>query len=152
MWLVNARDVKHLPGRGKSDKADCVWLCKLNERGMLRRSFVPAQAVRDLRALTRTRARLAQDQARHQSRVEKILEDALLTELPDVAAAQDAQLFPRPIVGVSERSRSPGNGGHAASLIVTETGHTVLNHLPSFSSLPIFDVSRSRPRALVQPP
>jgi hypothetical protein len=25
VWLVNARDVKHLPGRGKSDKADCVW-------------------------------------------------------------------------------------------------------------------------------
>src|SRR5262245_35538787 len=71
-------DVGHLPGRGKSDKADCVWHCKLNERGMLRRSFVPPQAVRDLRALTRTRARLAQDQARHQSRVEKILEDALL--------------------------------------------------------------------------
>ena len=41
VWLVNARDVKHLPGRGKSDTADCVWHCKLNERGMLRRSFVP---------------------------------------------------------------------------------------------------------------
>jgi transposase len=78
VWLVNARDVKHLPGRGKSDRADCVWLCKLNERGMLRRSFVPPQPVRDLRALTRTRSRLAQDQARHQNRVEKILEDALL--------------------------------------------------------------------------
>ena len=52
--------------------------CKLNERGMLRRSFVPPQPVRDLRALTRTRSRLAQDQARHQARVEKILEDALL--------------------------------------------------------------------------
>jgi len=77
-WLVNAKDVKHLPGRGKSDRQDCVWLCKLNERGMLRRSFVPPQATRDLRALTRTRSRLAQDQARHQSRVEKILEDALL--------------------------------------------------------------------------
>ena len=45
---------------------------------MLRRSFVPPQAVRDLRMLTRTRSRLAQDQARHQARVEKILEDALL--------------------------------------------------------------------------
>ena len=78
VWLVNARDVKHLPGRGKSDTADCVWHCKLNERGMLRRSFVPPEAVRDLRALTRTRSRLAQDQARHQARVEKILEDALL--------------------------------------------------------------------------
>jgi transposase len=78
VWLVNARDVRHLPGRGKSDRLDCVWHCKLNERGMLRRSFVPPESVRDLRALTRTRARLAQDQARHQNRVEKILEDALL--------------------------------------------------------------------------
>ena len=78
VWLVNARDVKHLPGRGKSDRLDCVWHCKLNERGMLRRSFVPPEPVRDLRALTRTRSRLAQDQARHQARVEKILEDALL--------------------------------------------------------------------------
>ena len=78
VWLVNARDVRHLPGRGKSDRLDCVWLCKLNERGMLRRSFVPPQPVRDLRALTRTRGRLALDQARHQARVEKILEDALL--------------------------------------------------------------------------
>jgi transposase len=78
VWLVNARDVKHLPGRGKSDRADCVWHCKLNERGMLARSFVPPEPVRDLRALTRTRARLTQDQARHQARVEKVLEDALL--------------------------------------------------------------------------
>ena len=78
VWLVNAREVKHLPGRGKSDRLDCVWHCKLNERGMLRRSFVPPEPVRDLRALTRTRARLAQDQARHQNRVEKILEDAQL--------------------------------------------------------------------------
>jgi transposase len=78
VWLVNAREVRHLPGRGKSDKQDCVWQCKLNERGMLRRSFVPPEPVRDLRALTRTRARLARDQARHRARVEKILEDALL--------------------------------------------------------------------------
>jgi transposase len=78
VWLVNAKDTKHLPGRTKSDREDCVWLCKLNERGMLRRSFVPPQAVRDLRSLTRTRSRLAQDQVRHQNRVEKILEDALL--------------------------------------------------------------------------
>ena len=78
VWLVNAKDTKHLPGRAKSDREDCVWLCKLNERGMLRRSFVPPEAVRDLRSLTRTRSRLAQDQVRHQNRVEKILEDALL--------------------------------------------------------------------------
>jgi transposase len=78
VWLVNARDVKHLPGRSKSDKLDCVWLCKLNEWGMLRRSFVPPEQIRDLRALTRLRTHLVHDRTRHQNRIEKILEDALL--------------------------------------------------------------------------
>jgi transposase len=32
VWLVNARDVKHLPGRPKTDKLDAVWLCKVAER------------------------------------------------------------------------------------------------------------------------
>src|SRR5207249_6887891 len=34
-WLVNARDVKHLPGRPKTDRLDAVWLCKLAERQVL---------------------------------------------------------------------------------------------------------------------
>ncbi len=45
---------------------------------MLRRSFVPPEPIRDLRALTRLRSRLAADQVRHQNRIEKVLEDALL--------------------------------------------------------------------------
>jgi transposase len=45
-WLVNARDVKQVPGRPKTDKVDAVWLAKLNERGMLRPSFVPPAPIR----------------------------------------------------------------------------------------------------------
>jgi transposase len=41
VWLVNAKDVKHLPGRPKTDRLDAVWLCKVAERQMLRPSFVP---------------------------------------------------------------------------------------------------------------
>lgn len=78
VWLVNSRDLKNVPGRGKSDVIDCVWQCKLNERGMLRRSFVPEEDVRDLRRLTRSRARLAREQAAHRNQVEKTLEDALV--------------------------------------------------------------------------
>ena len=33
--LVNARTVKNVPGRAKTDKKDAVWLAKLTERGML---------------------------------------------------------------------------------------------------------------------
>jgi hypothetical protein len=38
--LVNARDVKNVPGRPKSE-LDAVWLAKLTEKGLLRPSFVP---------------------------------------------------------------------------------------------------------------
>jgi transposase len=48
-WLVNAKDVKHLPGRPKTDRLDAVWLCKVAERQMLRPSFVPPPVIRDLR-------------------------------------------------------------------------------------------------------
>jgi transposase len=76
--LVNARDVKNVPGRPKSDTHDCVWLAKLTERGMLRPSFVPPAAVRVLRDYTRTRTDLARDRTRHWQRLEKLLEDALI--------------------------------------------------------------------------
>jgi transposase len=76
--LVNARDVKNVPGRAKSDKHDCVWLAKLTERGMLRPSFVPPHEVRVLRDYTRTRIDLTRDRTRHWQRLEKLLEDALI--------------------------------------------------------------------------
>ena len=76
--LVNARDVKNVPGRPKSDKHDCVWLAKLTERGMLRPSFVPPHEVRVLRDYTRTRIDLTRDRTRHWQRLEKLLEDALI--------------------------------------------------------------------------
>ena len=56
--LVNARDVKNVPGRSKSDKLDSVWLAKLTERGMLRPSFVPPAEIRRLRDYTRLRTDL----------------------------------------------------------------------------------------------
>ena len=75
-WLVNARDVKHLPGRPKTDRLDAVWLCKVAERQMLRPSFVPPPPIRRLRDLTRYRAALVSDRSGEKNRVEKLLEDA----------------------------------------------------------------------------
>jgi transposase len=76
VWLVNAKDVKHLPGRPKTDKLDAVWLCKVAERQMLRPSFVPPQEIRQLRDLTRYRADLVATRTAEKNRVEKLLEDA----------------------------------------------------------------------------
>jgi transposase len=75
-WLVNARDVKHLPGRPKTDKLDAVWLCKVAERGMIRPSFVPPPQIRRLRDVTRYRIDLVGVRTAEKQRVEKLLEDA----------------------------------------------------------------------------
>jgi transposase len=75
-WLVNAKDVKHLPGRPKTDKLDAVWLCKVAERQMLRPSFVPPPQIRRLRDVTRYRIDLVGARTAEKQRVEKLLEDA----------------------------------------------------------------------------
>ena len=73
--LVNARHVKILPGR-KTDVADAEWLAELLEHGLLRGSFVPPTAIRELRDLTRYRKRLIQAHTSECQRIHKTLEDA----------------------------------------------------------------------------
>jgi transposase len=94
VWLVNAREVKNVPGRPKTDKLDAAWLAKLNERGMLRASFVPPVEIRQLRDYTRLRVDLTGERTRHVQRLEKLLEDALI-KLSSVASE---------IMGVSGRA------------------------------------------------
>src|SRR6188508_128717 len=92
--LVNARDVKNVPGRAKTDKLDAVWLAKLTEKGLLRPSFVPPTEIRRLRDYTRLREDLTHDRSRQVQRLEKLLEDALV-KLSTVATD---------IIGVSGRA------------------------------------------------
>lgn len=94
VWLVNAKDVKHLPGRPKTDRLDAVWLCKVAERQMLRPSFVPPLQIRQLRDLTRYRVALVEECTREKQRVGKMLEDAQIKV--DVVASD--------IFGVSGRA------------------------------------------------
>src|SRR3954469_1836540 len=75
-WLLNARHVKNVPGRPKTDKLDAVWLAKVVERGMCRPSLVQPKPIRRLRDLTRYRRSLIRDQTREKLRLEKVLEDA----------------------------------------------------------------------------
>jgi transposase len=75
LLLVNARHVKILPGR-KTDVGDAAWLAELLEHGLLRGSFVPPAAIRQLRDLTRYRKRLIQAHNAECQRIQKTLEDA----------------------------------------------------------------------------
>src|SRR6266404_3686701 len=70
--LVNARDVKHVPGR-KSDVNDAQWLQQLHQFGLLRGSFRPRDGVARLRAYLRHRERLVEYAASHIQHMQKAL-------------------------------------------------------------------------------
>jgi transposase len=73
--LANAQHIKNVPGR-KTDANDSEWIGDLVQHGLLRSSYVPSEIIRDLRDLTRGRARLSQEASRIASRIQKVLEDA----------------------------------------------------------------------------
>ncbi len=75
VMLVNARDVRNVPGR-KSDVSDAAWLADLGAHGLVRASFVPPEPIRVLRDLTRARTVITQERTREIHRLEKLLEDA----------------------------------------------------------------------------
>ena len=55
---------------------DAAWLCELLECGLLRGSFVPPPAIRQLRDLTRYRKALLCERTPESQRLAKVLEDA----------------------------------------------------------------------------
>ncbi len=73
--VVNAAHIKAVPGR-KTDVKDCEWLADLLQHGLLRASFIPDRAQRELRDLTRTRTTLTDERSAVVCRVQAVLEDA----------------------------------------------------------------------------
>jgi transposase len=90
--LVNARNLKHVPGH-KTDVKDCQWIAQLLQHGLLKGSFIPPRGQRELRDLTRQRAQVIGEHSRITNRIQKVLEDANI-KLGSVASD---------IVGVSDR-------------------------------------------------
>jgi transposase len=105
--LVNARDVKNVPGRPKTDRLDAVWLAKLTERGMLRPSFVPPAQIRQLRDYTRLRVDLTHERTRYWQRLEKLLEDALI-KVSSVASTLDTLSVRDMLEALIAGQRDPG--------------------------------------------
>jgi transposase len=72
--VVNARHVKHVPGR-KTDVGDEEWLATLARAGLLRGSFVPPANLRELRLIARQRQKWAGQLASEKNRLHKVLTD-----------------------------------------------------------------------------
>ena len=91
--VVNAYHIKTVPGR-KTDVKDAEWIADLLRHGLVRASFVPDRAQRELRELVRYRRGLIQQRADVVNRIQKVLEGANI-KLSSVATD---------IVGVSGRA------------------------------------------------
>jgi len=83
LLLANAQHIKAVPGR-KTDVKDCEWIADLLRHGLLRASFVPDRAQRELRELTRYRTSLVRERTAEVNRLQKLLEGANI-KLGDVA-------------------------------------------------------------------
>jgi transposase len=84
VWLCNAQHVKNVPGR-KTDLSDAEWLADVVAHGMIRPSFVPPPAIRELRELTRYRKSQIDARVAEVQRLEKVLQDACI-KLTSVAS------------------------------------------------------------------
>jgi transposase len=72
---VNAQHLKAVPGR-KTDVKDAQWIAELLQHGLLRASFIPPPAQRELREWTRHRSTFVRERATLAKRVQQVLESA----------------------------------------------------------------------------
>jgi len=77
LLLANARHIKMVPGR-KTDVKDCEWIADLLRHGLLRGSFVPERAQREVRELTRYRTALLHERSSEVNRLHKTQVEANL--------------------------------------------------------------------------
>jgi transposase len=71
--LVNARQMKNVSGRPKTDRLDCRWIQRLHSYGLLMPSFRPEDEICQLRSLLRHRDALIRGAARHIQHMQKAL-------------------------------------------------------------------------------
>ena len=145
LLLVNARHIKAVPGR-KTDVRDAEWLADLLRHGLVRASFVPARAQRELRELTRYRDTLVAERAAEVNRLQKVLEGAnikLAAVASDVtgksgramlAALVEGSADPRDLADLAkgrlrekipqlERALAGQFGTHQRFLVAQQLGH-----------------------------
>jgi transposase len=104
LLLVNAQHVKAVPGR-KTDVRDSEWLADLLRHGLLKASFVPERAQRELRELTRYRASLLEERAAVVNRLQKTLEGAnikLAAVASNVVGASGRRMLERLLAGATD--------------------------------------------------
>jgi transposase len=105
--VANAAHIKNVPGR-KTDLNDAMWIADLLACGLIKASFVPEEAMQELRSLLRTRKQLGREQTRHVQRIQKTLAEAnikLDSVLSDIMGASGRRMIEAMIAGVRNPRR-----------------------------------------------
>ena len=100
--MANAAHIKNVPGR-KTDVNDATWIADLVACGLIRASFVPDEAIQQLRSLLRARKQLSREQTSHIQRIQKTLEEAnikLDAVISDVLGVSGRRMIEAMIAGV----------------------------------------------------
>ena len=104
--VVNAQHMKAVPGR-KTDVKDAEWIADLLRHGLLRPSFIPDRASRDLRELTRYRTSVIRERTAEVNRIQKVLEGAnikLASVASNVVGVSGQAMLTAMIAGVDDPS------------------------------------------------
>jgi transposase len=104
LLLANAAHIKNVPGR-KTDINDAMWIADLAACGLIKASFVPDEAIQELRSLLRARKQLVREQVSHVQRIQKTLEEAnikLDSVISDVMGASGRRMIEAMIAGVRD--------------------------------------------------
>ncbi len=104
LTLVNARAVKAVPGR-KTDIKDAEWLAELHQHGLLKASFVPDRAQRELRELVRHRKQLVEQRSTTAQRLQQVLEGGNLklgTVASDVLGVSGRAILEQLVAGADD--------------------------------------------------
>jgi len=102
--LANAAHVARVPGR-KTDVKDAEWLAELLRHGLIRGSFVPDRAQRELRELTRYRTSLVEERTAAVNRLQKVLEGAnvkLASVASDVTGVSARRMLAELVAGSTD--------------------------------------------------
>jgi transposase len=107
LFLANAAHIKNVPGR-KTDINDATWIADLMACGLIKASFVPGEAIQELRSLLRARTQLTREQTSHIQRIQKTLEEAnikLDSVISDILGVSGRRMIEAMIAGVRNPSK-----------------------------------------------
>jgi len=126
--VVNARHVKHVPGRSKTDVLDCQWIQKLHSFGLLNGSFRPDQQIRKLRTYQRLQDSLVVNSAQAIHHMQKALFE-MNVQLSNVISDLSGESGLRILEAIIAGERDPEQLAALCSSRIKASRQTVANSL-----------------------